>query len=78
MENAKVEYKTGVAPKNDTYDNAAAVGVLINYFLLTLMFFWLLTGINREYGNGATKFFISSFPREAAILGIRWPDEGDE
>ena len=72
VENAKEEYRTGVAPK-ETGSSAAEWAALLNYGILGALVAGLIWSINRDYSNAFTKWFVSTFPDEAQTLGISFP-----
>ena len=77
IDEARVEYTTGVAPSSDDGDLAALTGTLINYGLVLGLGAAIAYQVNVEYSGAFTKFFIQHFPREAVALGIVWPTEID-
>ncbi len=72
LNDAKIEFETGMAPQS-SYDDSAACAALLNYIVVALIFAAAVWVINKDYGNAATKFFVAYFPRESRTLGIQYP-----
>lgn len=74
IDNAKIEYETGVAPPAP-YDNIATLSSIVNYLMIIGMVVALIWAINRDYDNAAIKLFVANFPREAKFCGVKWPEK---
>lgn len=72
VQNAKIEFDTGEAPSAH-YDNVLSIASFVNMSILGAVTVGCIWALNKDYDNAATKVFIANFPREAAMLGFKWP-----